>query len=420
MQAVTRRALLSVHPVLRRRPLPVRHLRVSSRWLHITPRALQTNLDGPAEAVDTPSDPAAKRIDIHEDSRPGEGEDLTTAGRDGESGESTFKPEALVEDLATGGGAEAPTDRPQRARGRPAGSKSRRVVTKTIPQIPKPDVPQWFLDHGVTLREDSIMDPASRKIGIAPVKPMWFITIETQSDEKTVAAPENESTPEESPEGALVEGAVTISGEEPALEKSLEVKVVSKSVDESTLEKSPEENTVATSADELTSEESPEEKVFREDINRQLAVGLEEEKKHRYWLDESVWKEIQTHVQAGLMLPKAPFLNSFAAMKSNCLLHFPKEGGIYCLDAVVESVAADAGADLVRIDVQDLEEIAGDFLGDSTQCRCRLYAKSTSPTVSANECSILYWVFIFLDSLLRIRCPTYFLPLQGGGGTGGK
>lgn len=418
MQAVIRRALLSVHPVLRRRPLPVRHLRVSSRWFHITPRALQTNLDGPAEAVDTPSDPAAKIIDIREDSRSGEGEDLTTAGRDGESGESTFKPEALVEDLATGGGAEIPTDRPQRARGRPAGSKSRRVVTKTMPQVPKPDVPQWFLDHGVTLREDNIMDPASRKIGIALAEPMWYFTTETPqglSDEKTVAAPGNESTAEESPEEsakeALKEEAVTIFGEELAPEKSLKV---AKSGDESTLEKSPEN----ISTDELIPEFF-EEKVLSEDVKRQLE-DLEEEKKHRYWLDEPVWKEIQTHVQAGLMLPKAPFLNSFAAMKSNCLLHFPKEGGIYCLDAVVESVAADAGADLVRIDAQDLEEIAGDFLGDSTQCRCRLYAKSTSSTASANEYSILYRALIFLDSLLRIRCPTYLLSLEGGGGSGGK
>lgn len=302
MQAVTRRALLSVLPIARRRPPPVRHLRVSSRCFHITPQALQTDPNGSAKAADASSDSAAKNIEIREDPRPGESE---TADRGGECGESTFKPEALVEDLATGGGAENPTDRPQRARGRPAGSKSRRVATKTMPQIPKPDVPQWFLDHGVTLWEDSITDPASRKLGISPVE---AIPVEKSlSGESAVATSEDKQTPEKS-----------------------------------------------------SAVEVPDDGVELEDG------------KYRYWLDEPVWKEIQTHVQAGLMLPKAPFLNSFAAMKSNCLLHFPKEGGIYCLDAVVESVAADVGADLVRIDVQDLEEIAGDFLGDSRQCRCRL------------------------------------------------
>lgn len=351
-------------PIARQRPLPARHLRVSSRWFHITSRALQTNSDGPAKAVDASSDSATKNIDIHEDSRPGESEDPATTGRDGESGESTFKPEASTEELATGGGAEGPADRPQRARGRPAGSKSRRVVTKTMPQIPKPDVPQWFLDHGVTLREDFIMDPAGRRIGIAPVKPTCCIVTEPQktpSDEKAVATPEDKST----------------------------------------------------------SEEAPKEEVSDNAIN-QLVVNLEEEKKHRYWLDEPVWNEIQTHVQAGLMLPKTPFLNSFAAMKSNCLLHFPKEGGIYCLDAVVESVAADVGADLVRIDVQDLEEIAGDFLGDSRQCRCRLCSKSASSTMGANGCSIFRRVLIFLDPLLRVRCSTYLFPLERDGGAGRK
>jgi hypothetical protein len=47
------------------------------------------------------------------------------------------------------------------------------------------------------------------------------------------------------------------------------------------------------------------------------------------------------------------------------LLHLPKEGGVYYLDAVAEKVASEVGADLVRIDVQDFAEIAGDYLGDS-------------------------------------------------------
>ncbi|KAL7270349.1 hypothetical protein RUND412_006953 [Rhizina undulata] len=85
----------------------------------------------------------------------------------------------------------------------------------------------------------------------------------------------------------------------------------------------------------------------------------------RYQMHENVWKEIVAHVRAGLILPKSSFLDSFAALKSHCLLHFPKEGGVYYLDAVTEKVAAEVGADLVRIDAQDLEEIAGDFLGDS-------------------------------------------------------
>lgn len=242
------------------------------------------------------------------------------ADRDGESGESTFKSETLIEDLATGGGAENSTDRPQKARGRPTGSKSRRTISKSTPGA-KPEVPQWFIDHSVTLREDSIVDPTKRKLGVAPVKPT-------------------------------------------AVERSLSGEKVE-----------------ASASEDGAAEEDPSD----EDVDR-LLEELEEQKKHQYWLDETVWKEIQAHVQAGLMLPKATFLDSFAAMKSNCLLHFPKEGGIYCLDAVVESVAADAGADLVRIDAQDLEEIAGDFLGDSRQCRFTSFAGTSFDTYSIAKC----------------------------------
>lgn len=164
------------------------------------------------------------------------------------------------------------------------------MIPKTIPAMPKPEVPLWFLEHGVTLREDSIVDPANWKLGISPAK------------------------------------EITESGK-------------------------------AESEEELETNEV-----------KQLLEEIRAEKKYRYWVDDVVWKEIITHVQAGLMLPKATYLDSFASMKSNCLLHFPKEGGIYFLDAVVEAVASDVGADLVRIDAQDLEEIAGDFLGDSRHC----------------------------------------------------
>lgn len=219
---------------------------------------------------------------------------MTDGKGGGESGEATFKPETLTSELTTGSNNDSSADRPQRARGRPAGSKSRRATPKTA-QLPKVDVPLWFIENGVTLREDNILDPASRKLGIAPYKP------------ETELPPSNETPREKSPE-------------------------------------------------EVEADNAEFDKLLKE---------IEEEKKHPYWLNETTWKEIVNYVQAGLTLPKASFLDSFAAMKSNCILHYPRDGAIYCLDAVVERVAADVGADLIRIDAQDLEEIAGDFLGDS-------------------------------------------------------
>ncbi|RPB28052.1 AAA-domain-containing protein [Terfezia boudieri ATCC MYA-4762] len=73
------------------------------------------------------------------------------------------------------------------------------------------------------------------------------------------------------------------------------------------------------------------------------------------------------HVTAGLALPKASSNDSDVATKSHVLLKCPREGGLYFLDSVVEHAASLARADVVRIDPQDLEEIAGDCLGD-TKC----------------------------------------------------
>ncbi|KAI5791698.1 hypothetical protein DFH27DRAFT_631466 [Peziza echinospora] len=78
-----------------------------------------------------------------------------------------------------------------------------------------------------------------------------------------------------------------------------------------------------------------------------------------------VWREIIANVQAGLALPKPSFHDSAVALKSHLVLKCPRDGGLYHLDTIVEHVAALARADIVKIDAQDLEEIAGDYLGDS-------------------------------------------------------
>lgn len=74
------------------------------------------------------------------------------------------------------------------------------------------------------------------------------------------------------------------------------------------------------------------------------------------------------YVTAGLALPKASSDDSDVATKSHLLLRCPREGGVYFLDAIIEHVASLARADVVRIDPQDLEEMAGDFLGDTKYC----------------------------------------------------
>jgi len=94
-----------------------------------------------------------------------------------------------------------------------------------------------------------------------------------------------------------------------------------------------------------------------EDLNKKAST--------RYLLEENLWREIVATLRAGLASPKRFSSHSLAVMKSHCILHSPVGGSVYQLDAIVNRVAQDVGADVIRIDPLDLEELLGESVGDS-------------------------------------------------------
>lgn len=86
---------------------------------------------------------------------------------------------------------------------------------------------------------------------------------------------------------------------------------------------------------------------------------------NKYEINPDIWLEIRSHIATGLQSLSEQHPNSFPATKTNLLLHCPEDGGIFFLDAVVESIASDTGADLLSLDPQDLAELGGDYLGDT-------------------------------------------------------
>lgn len=84
----------------------------------------------------------------------------------------------------------------------------------------------------------------------------------------------------------------------------------------------------------------------------------------RYQLHQSIWKEVLANIRSGLSLPPSVYSENFAAQKVHVLLQCPRDGGIYFLDAVVEQAAREIGADLLRLDAQDIAEIGGKYLGE--------------------------------------------------------
>ncbi|KAI5799950.1 hypothetical protein EDC01DRAFT_526089 [Geopyxis carbonaria] len=213
---------------------------------------------------------------------------------------STEEPTEVVTNALPGAnGGEGTDDRPPR-RGRPVGAKARRApAAKPVVEIPKPVIPQWFIDKSAYLREDNALSTKPQRLGL-------------YSDPKSV--------------------------EEPAVIDDLDV---------------------------IVNECLEAKKAGKDDVEVEETKEAAEPVVERYRLHESVYEEIKTQIRTGMLLPKGSYTENLASIKSHCLLHMPKEGGVYFLDALTERLAVEAGADLVRIDAQDFAEIAGDYLGDS-------------------------------------------------------
>ncbi|KAK6360284.1 hypothetical protein TWF730_006432 [Orbilia blumenaviensis] len=88
----------------------------------------------------------------------------------------------------------------------------------------------------------------------------------------------------------------------------------------------------------------------------------------KYGLSPAIWSEIWSTAKATLALPKPVFNQAKVARTVDCILLFPQTpetNGTYFLDAVSEDLARQLGATLVRIDAEDVAEIAGDYVETS-------------------------------------------------------
>lgn len=313
--------------------------------------------------------------------------------------------EIVNEPLAAPGG-EAPEVPPSK-RPRALSKQGGRTTTrKARVVVTKPVLPAGWVEGCVLLQEDI----AAERLGIDTVKveekkpeegegkngsggkeASKDVLKEVKKEKVEIKKPEEPLTiTKETEEGAedavkvqaaevknIKEGAavITASGEASAAQETTETTTAEVKVDtpgvvaEATPEVKAEEiktedvKTEDVKIEEVKTEEAKPEEIKAEDSTPTTtppAVDVP-----RYSLPEPLWKEIVAQVRSGLLLPKGAFVDGLASTKSHCLLQFPKEGAVYYLDSVAEKVAAEVGADLIRIDVQDIAEIAGDYLGDS-------------------------------------------------------
>ena len=76
-------------------------------------------------------------------------------------------------------------------------------------------------------------------------------------------------------------------------------------------------------------------------------------------------KELEAHLSAALLVQPGGPGDNVAARKAHIHLQCPKRGAIYFLDELVENVAKELEADIVRLDGQDLDELLENLIDPS-------------------------------------------------------
>ncbi|KAK6500804.1 hypothetical protein TWF506_003567 [Arthrobotrys conoides] len=103
----------------------------------------------------------------------------------------------------------------------------------------------------------------------------------------------------------------------------------------------------------------------------------------KYGLSPAVWSEIWSISKATLTLPKPVFNQAKVARTVDCILLFPQTpetNGTYFLDAVSEDLAQQLGATLIRIDAEDVAEIAGDYVETSATGKAPITVPAPLPS----------------------------------------
>jgi len=92
-------------------------------------------------------------------------------------------------------------------------------------------------------------------------------------------------------------------------------------------------------------------------------IDLPPTKDARYSLDVDVYQEILATVRAGLSL--RPPRTGKDIMRPPTVLECPKDGASYYLDSIVETISNQLGADLIRLDAQDIALIVGPYVDEN-------------------------------------------------------
>lgn len=118
-------------------------------------------------------------------------------------------------------------------------------------------------------------------------------------------------------------------------------------------------------ASDASTEEIESREVTDEAKQEILVCGLEGTDSAKYSMHVHVYKEILTSLRAMLALRPPRNTGNASLSRPITVLQCPKDGGTYYLDTIVETIASKLGADLVRLDAQDIAQIVGPYIDEN-------------------------------------------------------
>lgn len=108
---------------------------------------------------------------------------------------------------------------------------------------------------------------------------------------------------------------------------------------------------------------------LKADLTRQMVsiveCDLESTKDAKYSIHVDVYMEILAALRAGLALRPPKNSANQQIPRAVTVLQCPKDGGTFYLDSVVETLAKKLGADLIRLDAQNIAQIVGPYTDEN-------------------------------------------------------
>lgn len=257
------------------------------------------------------------------------------------------KPQEVQEVVENVNGSYPPA-KPKNLSGYGSAAKRAGRNIRKVKELPPPQIPKWFFEENVVLREDG-----TEQIHVRLVESEISESSQSNaaSTSPTIASLDEIEQEDKSELGKTIgDGIEHVPTPQRKAAKEPDVET---NPTESKQSETEERDVQALKA------QAPEATVTKDRFDSFFQISS---KSGTYGIDENIMHEVFSMVSSGLLAPSIDQVDQWISSKHDLVLYHPKNGGSNFLDVLVQHLASVCAADLVRLDPQDIAEIGGNYL----------------------------------------------------------